>query len=92
MANIDYKEGGYSIPALASQQFTFWWGKGTKAPKEYFDVSISPEVDKEHPELKPLVEAKKEVYNQDGQVYLNLTLRNENNFAVNFIANHVRIY
>ena len=44
-ANIDYKDGGYSIPALSSQHFTFWWGRDSKAPNEYFNVSISPTLD-----------------------------------------------
>jgi len=26
MADVQIKTGGYTIPALTSQEFTFWWG------------------------------------------------------------------
>jgi hypothetical protein len=95
MASIEYKEGSYSIAPPSNQQFTFWWGRNSKAPHEFFDVSITPDNFKETP-MKPLIEEKREVYldtsEGPGRVVLSLTLRNENNFAVNFMANHVRIY
>jgi hypothetical protein len=50
MANTDHKQGTYSIPANSSQQFTFWWGRDSKAPNEFFDVSIAPHHDKSHPQ------------------------------------------
>lgn len=93
MANIDYKDGGYSIPALSSQQFTFWWGRDSKAPNEYFNVSISPTLDSAN---LPLVEEKREIIYASGEgpgrVVLYLTLRNDNNKPVHFLANHIRIY
>jgi hypothetical protein len=91
MANIDYKAAPYTIAANNSQTFTFWWGRDSKAPKEYFDVSISPE-----DANLLLVEEKREIIYDitegAGRVILNLTLRNNNNAKVTFMANHVRIY
>jgi hypothetical protein len=46
MANIDHKHGTYSILANASQQYTFLRGRDSKAPNEFFDVSIAPHLDK----------------------------------------------
>jgi hypothetical protein len=96
MANIDYKHGTYTIQAHETQQFTFWWGAGSKAPNEYFDVSVAPAFNHENEGMTPLVEAKREIYLDASQstkrVVLLLTLQNNNNFAVTFVANHVRIY
>ncbi len=89
---IEYKTGGYTIPALTSQAFTFWWGPDA-AGNEYFDVSIGP--DPKIADLIPLIEEQREIGLFNGtprQPMLILTLRNNNNFAVTFIANHVRIY
>ncbi|MBV8458790.1 MAG: hypothetical protein JO122_19520 [Acetobacteraceae bacterium] len=44
MANIDYKKGGYAIDPGKITTFTFWWGSGSNAPNQYFDVFISPEL------------------------------------------------
>jgi hypothetical protein len=47
MADVDYKSGGgYSIPDNTAQAFYFWsWtGAGKKNVKEFFDVTIWPEV------------------------------------------------
>jgi hypothetical protein len=96
MANTDYKEGGYSIAALSTQQFTFWWGRDSKGPHEYFDVFVSPELNRQHPVMKPLIEEHREYYfdgsEGPGRHVLLLTLRNNNDFIINFVANHVRIY
>ena len=95
MAHIDHKEGTYSIPANSSTPFTFWWGRDSKDPNEYFDVAISPVFDPKHPTMEPLLEQSKSRYWDPrpgmGDVLI-LTLQNRNTFAVNFIANHVRIY
>ncbi len=64
MANIDYKDGGYSIPALSSQHFTFWWGRDSKAPNEYFNVSISPTLNSAN---LPLVEEKEKLFMPAGK-------------------------
>jgi hypothetical protein len=95
MANIDHKQGTYSIPANSSQQFTFWWGRDSKAPNEFFDVSISPHFDKNHSAMEPLQETNRAVsWDSRGGVgvVLTLTLQNRNSFPVTFEANHVRIY
>jgi hypothetical protein len=96
MAKIDYKDGSYSIAALSTQQYTFWWGRNSAAPHQFFDVSISPELSLRQITMKPLIQEKKETGFDSsegaGRVILYLTLRNENNFAVTFFANHVRIY
>ena len=95
MANVDYKEGTYSIPASSSKEFTFWWGRDSRAPNEYFDVSIAPQFDRRHTAMEPLLEQSRSVYWDDRPgigVVLILTLQNPNNFPVDFVANHVRIY
>ncbi len=95
MANIDHKQGTYSIPANASQQYTFWWGRDSKAPNEFFDVSIAPHLDKNHRDMQPLRQTDRAtVWDPRGGVgvVLLLTLQNPNSFPVTFEANHVRIY
>jgi hypothetical protein len=95
MAHIDYKEGSYSIAASESKDFTFWWGRDSHAPNEYFNVSIAPQFDTQHPAMEPLVEQSRAIYHDPRPgvgVVLVLTLQNRNRFAVNFVANHVRIY
>lgn len=62
MANIDHKQGTYSIPANSSQQYTFWWGRDSKAPNEFFDVSIAPHLDRNHSMMEPLHETDRAVY------------------------------
>jgi hypothetical protein len=92
MANVELKSGGYTIPALTTQEFTFWWGSDA-LPTAYFDVSIEP-----NPKIFniiPLIEVKREITLFSGaprQPQLILTLRNNNDFAVDFFANHVRVY
>ncbi|UFZ07280.1 hypothetical protein LQG66_13640 [Bradyrhizobium ontarionense] len=95
MANIDYKRASYSIPANTTQQFTFWWGRDSKTPYEFFDVSIAPHFDKNHLAMEPLRQTDRSVvWDPRGGVgvVLTLTLQNPNNFQVTFEANHVRIY
>ena len=41
MADVKVKMGGYTIPALTTQDFTFWW-EGDYLPAAYFNVSIEP--------------------------------------------------
>ena len=105
MANIDYIEGSYTVPAGQSQVFDFWWPGGGKT-KEYFDVSlaVSGGTDQNGNAIPPhqrlrLRETKREMLrvfddktNQTRYI-LQLTVQNEEaNINVNFIANHTRIY
>jgi hypothetical protein len=93
MATVEHKQGTYSIAAGATQQFTFWWGKGSKAPNEFFDVSIAPHLSPQ--EMEPLQQTGRAVvWDHRGGVgvELLLTLQNPNKFAVTFEANHVHIY
>ena len=95
MANIDHKQGTYTIAANSSQVFTFWWGRDSKAPNEFFDVSVAPHFDKSHSTMEPLRETGRAVtwdQRPGVGVMLELTLQNRNGFAVTFEANHVRIY
>ena len=50
---VQYKAGGYTIPAMTSQAFTFWWGPDAVG-NEYFDISIGP--DPKIAEMIPLIE------------------------------------
>ena len=92
MPNVELKTGEYTIRAHTSQEFTFWWGSDA-VPASYFDVSIEP-----NPKvfnMVPLIEERRLVTLFNGaprQPMLILTLRNNNNFAVDFFANHVRVY
>jgi hypothetical protein len=95
MANIDHKQGTYTIAANSSQAFTFWWGRDSKAPNEFFDVSIAPHFDNSRSAMEPLLETGRSVtwdHRPGVGVVLELTLQNRNGFAVKFEANHVRIY
>ena len=91
MANVDRKTGTYTIRAHTTQEFTFWWGSDA-LPTEYFDVSIEP-----NPavfNMIPLIEERRQITLFNGaprQPMLILTLRNNNNFDVEFFANHIRI-
>ncbi len=67
----------------------------SETPLEFFDVSIAPVLVPRLATIKPLVvEAKQIGYEIVGlyRVVFYLTLRNDSEFAVNFQANHVRIY
>jgi hypothetical protein len=96
MANVEYKSAVYKIGPSSSQEFTFWWGAGSLGSAEYFDVSIAPDPVLRRPSQLPLVEEKRAyLWDQsegDPRRVLLLTLRNDNHFAVDFVANHVRIY
>jgi hypothetical protein len=91
MADVQIKTGNYTIPAHTTQEFTFWWGSDAR-PATYFDVSIEP-----NPkifEIIPLIEERRQITLFNGaprQPMLILTLRNNNNFAVDFFANHIRV-
>jgi hypothetical protein len=95
MASIDYKEAGYSIAANQSHRFSFWWGNDSIGSKEYFNVSIAPTLASEG---LLLVEEKREIMYVSGdgkgpaREVLYLTLRNDNDVPVHFVANHIRIY
>jgi hypothetical protein len=95
MANVEYKSAVYTINPSSSEQFTFWWGDGASGV-EYFDVSIAVDPLPRHPTQLPLVEEKRAYLWDESEGnprnVLLLTLRNDNNFEVFFIANHVRIY
>jgi hypothetical protein len=92
MPNVELKTGVYTVPALTTQEFTFWWGSDA-LPAAYFDVSIEP-----NPkifDIIPLIEERRQITLFNGaprQPMLIVTLRNNNNFAVEFFANHVRVY
>jgi hypothetical protein len=91
MATIEYKAGPSS-----SQQFTFWWGPDSRGQLEYFNVSIAPDFLPNNLTQLPLVEQQRAVVldtsEEPARIVLLLTLRNENNFAVFFAANHILIY
>ena len=99
MANVDVLSGTYHIPALSTNTFTFWWPSPQPNGKEYFDVSIAPHYYKQHNVMKPLLEVKREwLYVVEvGTIHpvqwrLDMTLRNDNDFQVTFLANHIRAY
>jgi hypothetical protein len=97
MATIEYKSGDYQIGPSSSQEFTFWWGAGSFGPAEYFDVSIGPTFNPNVTSQQlPLVEEQRayllDTSESVARTVLLLTLRNDNNFPVYFVANHVRIY
>jgi hypothetical protein len=94
---IDTKSGGYTIRANATgvpgdpdSTFTFWWGDDAM-PTEYFDVSIEP--NPVNFPMIPLVETQR-AYDiapaTPRQAMLILTLRNPNDFDVDFFATHFR--
>jgi hypothetical protein len=96
MATVQYKSAVYYIGPSATQDFTFWWD--STDPIGYFDVSIQPDADPQHPIQQPLVEVQRAYY-WDGtgapeniRNVMLLTLRNDNDFQMAFIANHVLIY
>jgi hypothetical protein len=41
MPTVELKSAEYTIPAMTTKEFTFWWGSDA-LPAEYFDVSIEP--------------------------------------------------
>jgi len=91
MANVELKTGGYTIAAKKTEAFTFWWGSNA-VPGSFFDVSIEP--NPTNPNMTPLIEERREVTLFSGsprQPMLILTLRNNNDFSVDFFANHVRV-
>jgi hypothetical protein len=99
--------GGYTIPAKSTQVFSFWsivinTQSAHAYDNQYFNVSIAPEFDDENTVITPLVEVKRE--RSSGtfwdptsheilglQPFLFLTLQNDNDFAVKFLAVHVAI-
>jgi hypothetical protein len=91
MPDVQLKTGNYTIPAHTTKEFTFWWGSDA-VPASYFDVSIEP-----NPkifEIIPLIEERRQLTLFNGaprQPMLIVTLRNNNNFDVDFFANHVRV-
>jgi hypothetical protein len=92
MPTVELKSAEYTIPALTTKEFTFWWGSDA-LPAEYFDVSIEP--NPKVPDMTPLIEERRALTLFNGaprQPMLILTLRNNNNFAVDFFANHVRVH
>jgi hypothetical protein len=98
MANTDVISGGHTITAHAETTFTFWWPPlqlNHADTPGYFDVSISLRTIVS----TPLLEVKREMFLEkepgtvrDWRYMLLLTLRNDNDFDVNFIANHVRVH
>jgi hypothetical protein len=91
MATVELKTGVYTVPALMSREFTFWWGSNA-VPASYFDVSIEP--NPPVPNIIPLIEERRVITLFDGaprQPMLILTLKNDNDFDVEFFANHIRV-
>jgi hypothetical protein len=93
MADVQIKSGGYTIPARATQDFSFWWG-ADYFPTGYFDVSIEPNA--EGLDMIPLIEERRRITTiapsgQRRQPMLILTLRNNNEFDVPFFANHILV-
>jgi hypothetical protein len=97
MTDVDTKSGTYTIRAHATgvpgdpdSTFTFWWGKDAM-PTQYFDVSIEP--NPASLPMIPLVEIQRAIGIADAtprQPVLILTLKNHNDFDVEFFANHIR--
>src|SRR5262245_6437804 len=96
MASVDLIVGDYTIPANSTQVFTFWWPSAdTPISQVFFDVSIIPKPDQAHSGISPLVEVKRErgvPETPDKRHVLYLTLQNNNGFAVDFYAGHVKVY
>jgi hypothetical protein len=95
MATVEYKSADYQIEPFSSREFTFWWDS-TLTPA-YFDVSIAPAFNPNVSTTQlPLVEVKRayllDVSEPPARSVLLLTLRNDNDSIVYFIANHVRIH
>jgi hypothetical protein len=93
MASVHTKTGGYTIAALTTQEFTFWWG-ANYLPASYFDVSIEPNA--EGLDLIPLIEERRQITTiaPSGDVrqpQLIVTLRNNNRYDVPFFANHILV-
>jgi hypothetical protein len=95
MADVKRQTGEYTIGAKSTELFTFWWsGDGDKA---YFDVSITPKFDFVHTVITPLIEVQRErtLFFDDSNSLINktlfLTVQNDNDFPVTFLAAHVNI-
>ena len=92
MAHVKVKTGEYTIPALKTQDFTFWWGDDY-LPAAYFNVSIEPNADGLN--LIPLIEEGRKITtiapNGHRQPQLILTLKNNNHIDVPFFANHILV-
>jgi hypothetical protein len=98
--------GEYTIPSKSTEVFSFWSVfVDPYHPHTYddahFNVSIAPEFDGENAAITPLMEVKRErssspFWNELGdfvgiQPFLFLTLQNDNDFPVTFLAAHVFI-
>ena len=96
MAEVHLMTGGYEIAANDERLFSFWWPASAPA-NAYFDVSITPERDSPSAVATPLIEVKRErtLFFDSSNSLINktlfLTLRNDNNVAVRFLAAHVLI-
>ena len=92
MAHVKVKTGEYTIPALTTQDFTFWWGDDY-LPAAYFNVSIEPNA--RGLDMIPLIEARRQITtiapNGRRQPMLIFTLTNNNSFDVPFFANHIHV-
>jgi hypothetical protein len=97
--NVDFISGGYQISPQSEETFIFWWANPVDKGKNFFDVSIAPQFDGTNTTMMPLEEKTRTwLYTvEEGAVHpvqwkLALTLHNPNDFAVNFLANHVMVY
>jgi hypothetical protein len=97
MADVYRLTGDYTIPAKSTEVFTLWWPADSDLDKAYFDVSITPKFDFIHAEITPLIEVKRErtLFFDDSSSVINktlfLTVQNDNDFPVTFLAAHVLI-
>ena len=106
MADVSRLTGDYTIPAQSTQVFMFWADPYRSANRYFdkarFDVSIAPEFDGVNAVITPLVEVKRGRTSyplrdaQTGEFLgiqqgLSLTLQNDNDFPVTFLAAHVLI-
>src|SRR2546430_1840483 len=100
MADVYRVTGDYTILAKSTEVFTFWWPADSDLDKAYFDVSITPKFDGKNA-ITPLIEVKRErsFYPRltdfgdflGNEPLLFLTLQNDNDFPVTFLAAHVFI-
>jgi hypothetical protein len=97
MADVYRSTGDYTIPAKSTELFTFWWPADSGLDKAYFDVSTTPRFDSIHSVITPLIEVKRErtLFFDSNDSLINktlfLTLQNDNDFPVTFLAAHVLI-
>lgn len=71
------------IAPNATVDFHYWWNNNR--PNEYMDVTIMPVATASLPEVG------RETHNSNGGVALTLSIKNAENYWVQFDANYIRI-